>query len=349
MKKNRKGGVVLVFLIIIAVAAIAAGVLYLRHQKRYKQSLGPKLPGSQETVEVVIPSGSTATTISKILEDQGIIKDADMFKLQIKKEDLTKELKAGNYRLSPGMSSSEILKVLTEQQERVAEKLVVPEGFEIKNIVQRLEKMNFSEVSEFQELVSDKANFETDFPFLKDLPQNSSLEGYLFPATYEVGKEDSAKSLIEQMLRAYRRVYQNHIEGKLPKEMNLNQLMTMASIVEREARTDKDRPLISSVFYNRLNIKMPLQSCATVQFLLGERKANLSNEDLKIDSPYNTYKNAGLPPGPIANPGLKSIEAALNPEQTDYLFFVLTGEDGSHTFTKTLDEHNKAKKNMKTP
>lgn len=349
MKKNRKGGVVLVFLIIIAVAAIAAGVLYLRHQKRYKQSLGPKLPGSQETVEVVIPSGSTATTISKILEDQGIIKDADMFKLQIKKEDLAKELKAGNYRLSPGMSSSEILKVLTEQQERVAEKLVVPEGFEIKNIVQRLEKMNFSEVSEFQELVSDKANFETDFPFLKDLPQNSSLEGYLFPATYEVGKEDSAKSLIEQMLRAYRRVYQNHIEGKLPKEMNLNQLMTMASIVEREARTDKDRPLISSVFYNRLNIKMPLQSCATVQFLLGERKANLSNEDLKIDSPYNTYKNAGLPPGPIANPGLKSIEAALNPEQTDYLFFVLTGEDGSHTFTKTLDEHNKAKKNMKTP
>lgn len=349
MRKKRNGGVILAFLIVFAIAAIAAGVLYLRYQNRYKQSLNPKTPGSQEMIEVAIPSGSTATTIAKILQDHGIIDDSDMFKLQIKKKNLGKELKAGNYRLSPGMSSSEILTALTEQQERVVEKLVVPEGFEIKNIVQRLEKMNFFEVRQFSELVSDKAYFETDFPFLKDLPEHSSLEGYLFPATYEIKKEDSAKSLIEQMLRAYRRIYQNHIEGKMPEGMNLNQLMTMASIVEREARTDEDRPLISSVFYNRLNIKMPLQSCATVQFLLGERKANLSTEDLKIDSPYNTYKNAGLPPGPIANPGLKAIDAALKPAQTEYLFFVLTGEDGSHTFTKTLEEHNKAKKNMKTP
>lgn len=349
MKKKRKGGVVLAFLMIVAVIAIVGGVFYQRHQRRYQQSMAAKNPGSQELIEVVIPSGSTATTISKILEDQGIIRDADMFKLQIKKEKLGKELKAGSYRLGPGMTTSEILKTLTERQERAVEKLVVPEGFEIKNIVQRLEKISYAEVAEFQELVSDKSNFEEDFPFLKDLPAGSSLEGYLFPATYEIGKEDSAKSVVEQMLRAYRRIYQNHIEGKIPEGMNLNQLMTMASIIEREARTDHDRPLISSVFYNRLNIKMPLQSCATVQFLLGERKANLTNEDLKIDSPYNTYKNSGLPPGPIANPGLKAIDAALNPERTDYLFFVLTGDDGSHTFTKTLDEHNKAKKNMKTP
>lgn len=349
MKKHRKGGGIIVFLILIAIAAIVAVIFYWKVQTRYKNSMQPMSPGSQEMIEIMIPSGSTATTISKILEDQGIIADADMFKLQIKKQNLGKDLKAGKYRLSPGMNSSELLDILTKQTDTAVEKLVVPEGFEIKNIVARLEKMEFSEVSEFQNLVSDKSNFEEEFPFLKDLPANSSLEGYLFPATYELSKEDSAKSLVEQMLRAYRRVYQNHIEGEIPEGMSLHELMTMASIVEREARTDKDRPLIASVFYNRLNIKKPLESCATVQYLLGERKANLSTEDLKIESPYNTYRNAGLPPGPIANPGLKSIDAALKPQETDYLFFVLTGEDGSHTFTKTYEEHKKAMKNMKTP
>ncbi len=349
MKRVRKGSGIIIFLILIAIAAIAAGVFYLKYQNRYKNSLQPMSPGSQETIEVLIPSGSTATTVSKILQDKGIIADADMFKLQIKKRNLGKELKAGKYRLSPGMSSSELLDLLTKQTETAMEKLVIPEGFEIKNIVARLEKMEFSQVSEFQKLVSDKSNFEEEFPFLKELPANSSLEGYLFPATYEISKEDSAKSLVEEMLRAYRRVYQNHIEGNIPEGITLHELMTMASIVEREARTDKDRPLIASVFYNRMKIKMPLQSCATVQYLLGERKSVLTDQELAIDSPYNTYKNEGLPPGPIANPGLKSIDAALKPQQTDYLFFVLTGEDGSHTFTKTYEEHKKAKQNMITP
>ena len=124
-------------------------------------------------------------------------------------------------------------------------------------------------------------------------------------------------------------------------------MITLASIIEREIKVDDERPLAASVFYNRIAQGMRLQSCATVQFILGERKAKLTNEETQIDSPYNTYINEGLPPAPIASPGMKSIEAAINPAQTDYLFFVLTGDDGSHTFTSTYEDHLKAKENMK--
>lgn len=351
-RKKKKGLNPLIIILIILLLIAGTILLFINKMKReYKESLIAVDTNSTKTISVEIPEGSTATTISKILEDHGLIKNAKNFKKYIVETDKATLLKAGNYKLSKSMSADEILSKLTEKNvtANVGIKFVIPEGFEIKNITARLEENGFKDIENFKSLVNDKKHFEEEFPFLKEIPEGNSLEGYLFPATYNFDMEESAESIIEQMLTAFNRVYNDLIEGNIPEGMNLNSLMTLASIIEREARTDTDRPLISSVFYNRINIGMPLQSCATVQYILGERKPVLSTQDTKIDSPYNTYMNKGLPPGPIANPGKKAIDAAIHPENTEYLFFVLTGEDGSHTFTKTLEEHNKAKQNMIVP
>ncbi|NLM07046.1 MAG: endolytic transglycosylase MltG [Tissierellia bacterium] len=349
-KKKRFNPLIIVFVIILLIIGTVFFILN-KVKNDYEDSLTAVDADSTESISVEIPEGATATTISKILEDHGLIKSAKNFKKHIVETEKATLLKAGVYNLSKSMTADEILTSLTEKKIEVKEgiKFVIPEGFEIKNITARLEENGFKDLENFESLVKNKKHFEEDFPFLKEVPDGNSLEGYLFPATYNFIMEESAEDIIKQMLTAFYRVYNNNIEGKLPEGMNLNSLITLASIIEREGRTDTDRPLISSVFYNRIKIGMPLQSCATVQYILGERKPVLSNKDISIESPYNTYINKGLPPGPIANPGKKAIDAALHPENTEYLFFVLTGEDGSHTFTKTLEEHNKAKENMIIP
>ena len=196
------------------------------------------------------------------------------------------------------------------------------------------------------DITSDKSKFQAEFPFLSNLNDGQSLEGFLFPATYDVSPQEGEESIVRKMLSAFQaRMEKNFNEGSY-NGLDLNQMITLASIIEREIKVDDERPIAASVFYNRMNQGMMLQSCATVQFILGERKPVLSVEETKIDSPYNTYINKGLPPTPIASPGMKSILAAINPAQTDYLFFVKTGEDGSHTFTKTFEEHKQMKKDM---
>ena len=191
-------------------------------------------------------------------------------------------------------------------------------------------------------------NGEFPYEFLNRIDREHFLEGFLFPDTYIVSSNASVYEIIDKMLNKFNLVFkEEYYEQMNSLGMNLNELISLAAIIEREAKLDSERAIISSVFHNRLNINMKLQSCATIQYALGERKEFLSYKDLEIESDYNTYKYYGLTPAPIASPGEKSIVAALYPEKTDYLFFVTTEKnDGSHYFSKTYEEQ-KINKNKK--
>lgn len=299
--------------------------------------------------EFSISKGSSLSAVASSLYDMNLIKNGSAFISRVEELGLESEIQSGKFKLSRSMDVDQVINELTKKPEvdmAGSVKLVIPEGFERKLIAARIEELGLGSAQKFMELTEDKGIYEEEFPFLKTLPQGQSLEGFLFPATYEVSASEGEESLIKRMLTAFEvRMEQNFNQGSY-NGLDLNQMITLASIIEREIKIDDERPLASSVFYNRINQGMRLQSCATVQYIIGERKAVLTNEETQIDSPYNTYINEGLPPAPIASPGMKSIMAAINPADTEYLFFVKTGEDGSHSFSKTYEEHLEHKKDM---
>jgi len=178
---------------------------------------------------------------------------------------------------------------------------------------------------------------------LKELPaKKNNLEGYLFPDTYYPGSDSGPDKIVQMMLQNFEQVMErnDYISKARSKGLNLNEAVTVASMVEREARVESERPIIAGVIYNRLKAGMPLQIDATVQYALGKQKEKLLYKDLEINSPYNTYKISGLPPGPIANPGWPSLKAAIEPEKNNYLYYCAK-PDGSHAFSRTLAEHNR--------
>ncbi|MDD7731845.1 MAG: endolytic transglycosylase MltG [Ezakiella sp.] len=301
-------------------------------------------------IQIEIPSGSSLGKVASILYDNNLIKNGTFFKSRVQKLGKETEIKTGEFTLSRSMSADEIIGVITsEKSEDVVEttKLVIPEGFERKLIAERIEEQGLGSKEAFLNATASAADYIADFPWLQKLNEGESLEGYLFPATYDIPSGATEVDITKQMLKAFQDRMGEYLDRDDFNGLSFTKMITLASIIEREIKVDDERPLAASVFYNRIAQGMRLQSCATVQFILGERKAKLTNEETQIDSPYNTYINEGLPPAPIASPGMKSIEAAINPAQTDYLFFVLTGDDGSHTFTSTYEDHLKAKENMK--
>ena len=216
--------------------------------------------------------------------------------------------------------------------------------YEIRNIAEKLESAG---ITDFDSFISDTSNvdlYKSQYPYL-NLPEVKSLEGFLFPDTYYISKEATNEQIIKMFLDRFSEVYEEQqLESKIQESgLNINEFITLASIVEREAVKKEERPIIAGIFYNRLSIQMPLQSCATVQYILKERKPVLSIADTKIDSPYNTYLIKGLPPAPIASPGLDAILATSNPQQTKFLYFVAKG-DGGHEFSETYEQHLQAKK-----
>lgn len=221
-------------------------------------------------------------------------------------------------------------------------KITIPEGFTYKKIANRLSLKNIVNKTNFINLYDNKK-------FIDDLDINSNnLEGYLFPDTYYFDTESSEKDIVIKMYTQLKEMIKknNLLEKIKNSNYSFNEILTIASLVEWEAKMDKERPIIAQVFIKRLQINKPLESCATIEYALGEHKEKLSNQDLEIKSPYNTYKNYGLPPSPINNPGIESIKAVLNPANTDYLYFV-SKNDGTHKFTKNHNQHIKAKRKYK--
>lgn len=288
-----------------------------------------------DSVSLEIAEGSGSSSVAQMLKDKGIIKYPVLFKIQSKLGGYDGSFQPGALTVSNGMSYNQILDLIITPN-RGTVKIVIPEGYEVKQIAQKLDEAGLVGWQDFYAALNPQ---DYDYRFLKDLPQRDGvMEGYLFPATYEIPYGMSAHDIIDLMLSAFNNQFKDEYYSKAQEMgMSVDEIITMASIIEREAG-DGEKPKVAGVFYNRIKSNMKLQSCATVQYILGERKPVLSIADTQIDSPYNTYKYPGFPVGPICNPGIESIEAALYPELTDAYYFVL-GKNGEHIFSKTYEEH----------
>lgn len=341
--KKSIGKVILIFFaLIILVSAVSAVLLYNYYMNSINNPMAGS--GSAKVIEMTINKGTSPTQISEQLLSEGLIKDSTMFKIYLKYSKLDGKIKAGNYEFNTGMTVIQLVdKMVKGDVKRDTVKITIPEGYEIKEIAAAFEKAGIVKKEAFLE-ASQKSYPEYDF--LKNLPNRTvKLEGYLFPDTYEFARDVTAEQIVRKMLDRFGDVFDSNMRKKAAEmKLSVDQVITMASIVEREAKLANERNLVSAVFYNRIKKSMRLESCATVQYALGERKEKLLYADLEIKSPYNTYRNDGLPIGPIANPGKASIDAALNPANVNYLFFVAK-EDGSgaHAFTITYDEFLKEK------
>lgn len=328
------------FTIILLIAIAVLGVLLY-----YNSNLEAASRNGKEQ-EVVIPKGISVKGISTILEKQGIIKNADVFYFYSKLTNKAPKIQAGNYILSSSMTVPEILDKLSAGKAKIdTVRFTIPEGFELRQIADRLAADGLIDKDKFYAAI-EKAEF--DYQFVKAIPdRENKLEGYLFPDTYEVFKNSSEQVILDRMLKQFNQVFTEEYRKRADElNMTVDEVIILASIIEREAKLDKERKIISAVFHNRLEKNIKLQSCATVQYLLKEQKAVLTYKDLEIKSPYNTYMYEGLPEGPIASPGAKSIEAALYPEDVDYLYFV-ANKDGSHIFTMTYQEHLNAQNKIR--
>lgn len=292
-----------------------------------------------EVRTVTVAAGSSTAQIAEVLEEQDIIKNPFWFRVFSKLGGYDSRYQPGSFTLHENAGYREIFKTLTNPPETQFVTVTIPEGLELWQIADKLEQVGLIDREQFYDAVENGA---FDYDFIKDIPKRENrLEGYLFPDTYQFMYGESEEIIIDKMLARFDEVYTEEYENRA-KELGMtnDELITLASIIEREAQGDDDRTLVASVFHNRLkSTQYPyLQSCATVQYILKERKTVLSVADTKIDSPYNTYQNPGLPEGPIASPGKEAIEAALYPAKTDYLFFVLDSS-GKHRFAKTFAEH----------
>lgn len=298
-------------------------------------------PIQKKAVDFVIQENETIHEVANKLQNLGVIRNAKIFILYVRQQKMDRLIKAGEYHIEPIQSISQLITYLKNGQEKLI-KYTIPEGYRIKKIAQTLAKQGIVNEKRFVELASHLGNtFEFRY---KNQIKNGNLEGFLFPNTYLIARPTEEK-IIEQMLGEFEKeVDETVLQNRKATKLTLHQLITLASVIEKEAQVSSERKTIASVFYNRMEIGMPLQSCATVEYALSQNGTEkegyvLSLEELKIDSPFNTYKYAGLPPEPICNPGLSSILAALNPSKTDYFYFAAKG-DGTHAFAKTLDEHN---------
>ncbi len=286
---------------------------------------------------IEIEPGSSAASIGEKLESEGLISSAKDFKSFAKSEGYDVRFQAGTYSLSPAMPLSDICEILVGGK-TAAVSFTVPEGLTIEQTAKKLEAQGLGSYDEFISAITED---EYDYEFLKGA---ASLEGYLMPNTYSAAVNSSPHDIIDLMLRQFDIDAYSLIKEEMKKSgtaaavHGVDGIVTIASIIERESKVDSERPLVSSVIENRLDKGMNLGMCSTVQYLLlketGEVKEVLLYRDLEIDSPYNTYKNTGLPPGAIASPGMASIKAALYPADTDYLYFVLSEKlDGTSNFS----------------
>ena len=278
-----------------------------------------------------IPNGASFNRISKELEESGLIRSHRVFSLWVKITGLESEIKAGEYLLSPSMSPLEILQIL--RQGRVTtHTITIPEGFSIMQIADLFNKAGLAEKEFFLE-AANNSEILKKYNILAN-----SLEGYLYPDTYRMAKGLSAISIIEILVSRFMEVYNDIIEKSDTAEMSMEELITLASIIEKETGKSFERPIVSSVFHNRLKKGMKLESDPTVIYGIQDFNGKITKKDLTTRTPYNTYMVSGLPPGPIANPGKAAIEAALKPAETNYLFFV-SKNDGTHIFSETYRDH----------
>lgn len=288
---------------------------------------------------ITIPAGASTADIADLLFRERVIRNPLFFRFITRFERMDNKLQAGEYEFSTGMSTEQVLHKIT-QGKTITYSFTIPEGFTVEQIAALLAEKQLVDREQFL-LLARKG--PSSFALMgNSTDAGYAVEGFLFPDTYSISKGMNEEEILNMMLKKFDATISQDMRTKAAEQgMNLYQLVTLASLVEREAKVEAERPIIAAVFLHRLQIEMPMQSCATIQYILGTPKQELSIEDTQIESPYNTYLHAGLPPGPIANPGLASIQAIINPARTDVLYFVARS-DGTHIFSRTYEEHLQA-------
>jgi UPF0755 protein len=347
---------VLVLIFAVVVIGAAAGIAYfvlgdstpLLGAVSISDPMAPVDPSDSSKQSVTVSPGATAADIGNDLQQRGLVHSGLLFRLAVDQAGVGSTLAAGEYELSRSMSTPEIIQVLAKGQVKRGLVVTIPEGWRSEQIADRLEATGFTSRDEFLRAVA-APDAVPSVSTLAEAPR--ALEGYLFPQTYEVPTRVPGVHAVDLMVR----MFQQTVSGSMrTNETSLTpvQVITLASIVEREARLPAERATIASVYLNRLTANLPLQADPTVQFAIASRdgpsaaaynywKQDLTPQDLQVESLFNTYMYSGLPPGPICNPGEASIKAVLQPAHTDYLYFVAnTDGSGAHLFARTLDEHN---------
>jgi UPF0755 protein len=292
---------------------------------------------------VTVERGDSVSDVATILQQKGLIRSAGMFALTAYATGKWRRLQAGRHELDGSMSAAEMLDALCRGSRRAWRWLTIPEGYGARQIADEIQEQELGRASAFLQAASRRGPvappYHTAFPLPAD-----DLEGYLFPDTYRIGSGESESDIVAQMLRRFEQVVWQQLfqEQASHQGRSLRDIIILASLVEWEAKREEERPIIAGVLVNRLERGQKLECDATVQYALGEgRKPRLTNGDLAIESDYNTYLHAGLPPGPICNPGEASIKAAMNPAKVPYLYYVAR-PDGSHVFSTTYSQHQDA-------
>ena len=301
----------------------------------------PLLPKAQyESRLCTIHTGMGVREIGSVLKAQGVISGIPQFVLAAKVWGIEGDLQAGRYSFPERNSLASVLKQLT-RGEIEYERVTIPEGLIAHEIASILQAEAAIDSQSFVQLTRDTS-------FIRTLHIDSdALEGYLFPSTYMIYWEMNPKEVIQKMVDAFHMIFNEEFQARTSElGFSVQEVVTLASIIEREVGVPEERSIISAVFHNRMRLGRALESCATVEYALGLHKSRLTDEDLQVQSPYNTYLYTGLPPGPICNPGQASIEAALYPADVDYLYFVSKG-NGRHIFSRSLEEHVRAKWRVK--
>jgi UPF0755 protein len=324
MKRRNKIIIAIIIFLLLDILIILFYNIYTPYDSRYYSRT------------VTIPPKTSTYGIGLLLEHAELINSPLLFFLYVKI--WSPSLKAGNYQLDSQMSLAEIVRRLQAGAESTSGTITIPEGFNLAQIAAALQSRAIIKSDEFLNAV------RTPEYLARYTIKRDNLEGYLFPDTYRLYPDIPAKRAIELMLNQFDKmvvpIYQDYLQKKKTK-LSLDEIITLASLIEKEAGNDAEKNLISAVFYNRIKLGMPLQCDPTIRYIVKKPSETLTKDDLQVDSPYNTYLNHGLPPGPICSPGLASIEAALAPASAKYLYFV-SRNDGTHEYSFTLDQHNAA-------
>ena len=320
----------LIIALLIAVAGAAGWIAVDLHRFAHRPA-----DGEEHSHIVSVAPGESFGMLSARLEKAGVITSDIRFKIIARLSGDDKRLRAGEYALSTAMSPLEIIDILANGKV-LLHRLTIPEGYTIDQVAAEVEKAGLASAEEFSRLARDPS-LVTELQL-----EGPSLEGYLFPDTYHFPREVSARGIITTMVSAYQSLVTDEWRNRAHElDLSIHDIVTLASIIEKETGAPSERPIIASVFHNRLKKRMRLESDPTVIYGIESFDGNITRRHLSSATPYNTYVIRGLPPGPIANPGRAALEAALYPAETDYLFFV-SKKDGTHYFSKTIAEHTEA-------
>ncbi|MBW3578302.1 MAG: endolytic transglycosylase MltG [Actinobacteria bacterium] len=340
-----RGAMWVLVILVAGVVAVGGGLAYVAW------SLGGE-PGEGAPVSVEIAEGSNAATVAQELEDKDVVRSAMAFRLKARSRGLDRELQAGTYDFETGMSVDQAIdRFLAGPRSPASFRFTIPEGWTVDQILARLAEESPFSVDEYRAVLDDRQLSVPDWvPPLQDFPAGvrSPYEGLLFPETYEFSTKRATpqavlQRMVDELTSVVDSVPDTSIEAAASRGYDRYEVLVIASLIEEEVRVAEERALVSGVIHNRLEAGQPLQVDAANIYAVGEHTDRVAGEYLTVDSPYNLYQRAGLPPTPIASPGSAAIEAAFSPADTDYLYYVIKDEEGRHAFAETFQEHQRNK------